>query len=80
MSRDLEPWGGEVRTPRWLRRLLRRPDSEDTEERAHERHQPAKPHMTRGEAADRAAAGPLTDLYQEGRQARQARKGPRSRG
>ena len=26
MTRELEPWGGDVRLPRWLRRLLRRPE------------------------------------------------------
>ncbi len=35
-----EEWGGEVRLPRWLRRLLRRREPEDdTPERAHEARQ-----------------------------------------
>ena len=42
MSRDLEPWGGEVRMPGWLRRLLHRADADDTPERAHERRQPTR--------------------------------------
>ena len=75
MSRELEPWGGEVHMPRWLRRLLRRGGpTADTPERAHERHKPADPGATVGEAADRAAAGTLTELFHEGRQERQARK------
>jgi hypothetical protein len=28
MAREQEDWGGEVRLPGWLRRLLRRPDPE----------------------------------------------------
>ena len=35
-----DPWGGEVDLPRWLRRVLRRPDpTGDTPERAHEARQ-----------------------------------------
>jgi hypothetical protein len=35
-----EEWGGEVRLPGWLRRVLRRPDpAGDTPERAHEGRQ-----------------------------------------
>ena len=65
---ELEPWGGEVRLPRWLRRVLRRPDAaEDTPERAHERRQPQDDGVSVLENADRAAAGPLTQLYLEGR-------------
>ena len=41
MQRHGEPWGGEVRVPAWLRRLLRRPadTSRDTPERVHESRQ-----------------------------------------
>jgi hypothetical protein len=67
MPRELEPWGGEVRLPAWLRRALRRRDAAaDTPERAHERHKP-EPGVSVLENADRAAAGPLTQLYREGR-------------
>jgi len=75
MSRDLEPWGGEVHMPSWLRRLLHRPDpSADTDERAHERRQPADPDATVGQAVDRAVAGPMTEMYHEGRRERRARR------
>jgi hypothetical protein len=70
MPRELEQWGGEVRMPGWLRRVLRRPEaSEDTAERAHERRRPEET-VSVLENADRAAVGPLTDLYREGRQNR----------
>ena len=68
MSHELEPWGGEVRMPRWLRRVLHRSsESVDTPERAHERRQPEEPTVSVLENADRAAVGPLTQLYVEGR-------------
>jgi hypothetical protein len=36
MAREPEEWGGEVRLPTWLRRMLRRPAPRDnTPERAH---------------------------------------------
>ena len=67
-QQDLQSWGGEVQLPRWLRRLLRRPDeAADTPERAHERRQPQDDGVSVLENADRAAAGPLTQLYLEGR-------------
>ena len=66
-ERQLEPWGGEVHMPRWMRRMLRRPDlSEDTPEAAHERRK-EQPSASVLENADRAAAGPMTQLYVEGR-------------
>jgi hypothetical protein len=71
MSRELEPWGGEVHLPRWMRRALRRPaEPSDTPERAHEAraHPPQPPSVL--ENVDRAAAGPLTQLYNEGRTGR----------
>ena len=71
MARELEPWGGDVRLPRWLRRLMRRPeDSGDTPERAHERHKGQQPEKSVAGAADRAAVGILSDLYREGRSKR----------
>jgi hypothetical protein len=37
MTREPEPWGGEVRLPGWLRRMLRQPAPVDnTQERVHE--------------------------------------------
>ena len=66
-NRPQEAWGGEVRTPRWLRRMLRRPEPlGDTPEGAHEARKPqAGPSV--GTNADRAAVGALSDLYREGR-------------
>jgi hypothetical protein len=65
MARELEPWGGEVGMP-----VLRRGNAPaDTPERAHERRQPQDgPSVL--ENADRAAVGPLTDLYREGKERR----------
>jgi hypothetical protein len=73
-DRQLEPWGGEMHMPRWLRRALRRPDLPgDTPEAAHEARRPAgSPSVL--ENADRAAAGPVTQLYVEARTKR-PRKG-----
>jgi hypothetical protein len=70
MARELEPWGGEVRLPAWMRRVLRRPpEPEDTPERAEE---PKRSAYTSSvlENADRAALGPLTQIYAEGRRRR----------
>ena len=36
MTREPEAWGGEVRLPRWLRRVLGREAQTDTPEAAHE--------------------------------------------
>ncbi len=64
---QLEPWGGEVRMPRWLRRALRRPEPPGpTPEAAHEAREP-KSAPSVFENANRAAVGPLTDFYNEGR-------------
>lgn len=73
-NRQQDAWGGEVTLPRWLRRMLRRPeDPGPTPEAAHEARKPqAGP--TVGQNADRAAAGPLTELYHEGRAARRAKR------
>ena len=71
MARQLEPWGGEVRLPRWLRSLLRRPpDAEDSPARIREQHQRQQPEKTVMEAADRAAVGPMSELYRDGRKNR----------
>lgn len=71
MAQELEPWGGDVRLPRWIRRLICRPeDPGDTPERAHERYKGQQPHRSVAGAADRAAVGVLSELYREGRQKR----------
>jgi len=70
MARELEPWGGEVHMPGWVRRLLRRrPEPGDTPERAHEPHHPDHS-PTVLDNANRAATGALVDLYNEGREVR----------
>ena len=76
MARELEPWGGEVRLPSWLRRILRRPaPPELTPEQAHEvRKAKAESTVSVGANADRAAVGPMTELYLEGRRERATKK------
>ncbi len=66
-DRQQEPWGGEVAMPRWLRRVLRRPEPlGDTPEGAHEARKPqAGPSVL--ENANRASVGAMADLYREGR-------------
>jgi hypothetical protein len=69
-QRELEQWGGEVHLPRWLRRLLRRPEPPgDTPEHDSEWHPPARERSV-AENANRAATGVMADLYSEGRQNR----------
>jgi len=64
-ERQQEAWGGEVRMPRWLRRMLRRPEPPGaTPEGAHEARQP-QPERSVAKNADRAAVGVLSDLYRE---------------
>jgi hypothetical protein len=66
-KRELEEWGGEVRVPRWLRRVFRRPDPPgDTPERGSE-WRPPDAESTVTQNANRAASGALVDLYNEGR-------------
>jgi hypothetical protein len=73
-NRQQEAWGGEVKMPRWLRRMLRRPEPpEPTPEAAHEARNPASGPSV-GQNADRAAVGPMTELYHEGRAARRAKR------
>lgn len=62
MAQGLESWGGEVRLPRWLRRVLRRPaDPGESPERAHERaredRQGKQPTVSVRENTDRAGSG-----------------------
>ena len=58
MSRELQPWGGPVEMPRWLRGLLRRPaPATDTPEAVHERRKPVYSDITPLENVDRAIFG-----------------------
>ena len=58
MPRELEPWGGEVRMPGWVTRMLRRkPRPQDTAERTHEARQPQPPTVSVAENADRTIFG-----------------------
>ncbi len=66
-QRKQEEWGGEVRMPGWLRRLLRRPEPvADTPEAAHESRK-GGPDTSVAKNAERASIGALGDLYHEGR-------------
>ena len=66
-DRQLEPWGGEVHMPRWMRKVLRRSGlAEDTPEARHEKRK-EQPSGSVLENADRAGAGPMTQLYVEAR-------------
>ncbi|MDP9345708.1 MAG: hypothetical protein M3P44_08285 [Actinomycetota bacterium] len=57
MSREQQPWGGDLQVPGWIRRLVHRPAPTDTPERAHERRKPEYPDMSVIENADRAIFG-----------------------
>jgi hypothetical protein len=57
MPQELQPWGGPVELPRWLRRLVGRPASTDTPERVHESRKPASSDITPLENVDRAIFG-----------------------
>ena len=66
-NREQQAWGGEVQIPRWLRRLLRRPEPMGpTPEAAHEARK-AGTERSVLENANRAELGALVDLYREGR-------------
>jgi hypothetical protein len=78
-NRHQEAWGGEVRMPRWLRRLLGRPEPlGDTPEAAHEKRKP-QPEPSVGQNADRAAVGVMSELYHEGRAERRAKRDAKRR-
>ncbi len=67
MARQLEEWGGEVRAPGWLRRVLRMPPpAEDTPEARHEARA-RRPTRTVAQNADRAAVGALSSINRESR-------------
>jgi hypothetical protein len=58
MAQRLEPWGGEVRLPRWLRRLVRRsPDPGDSPERTRQERQPEQANASAAENIHRAGSG-----------------------
>jgi hypothetical protein len=61
-----EAWGGDLKMPTWLRRLLHRGQSPaDTPEAAHEKRKPqAQPSVV--ENSSRALSGSLLDFYNEG--------------
>jgi hypothetical protein len=64
--RQLEQWGGELRVPKWMRRLARRPHGVDTPERAAERgweqrHPPEGPSVA--ENVDRAIFGGFSEAH-----------------
>ena len=62
MPRELEPWGGDLRMPSWLRRILRRtPDPGPSPERMHERRKPQDPGVSVAEQADRAIFGGFSE-------------------
>jgi hypothetical protein len=69
-NREQEAWGGEVHLPRWLRRLLRRPEPPGpTPQAVHEARRPQTgPSVL--ENASRASVGAMADLYREGRSKR----------
>jgi hypothetical protein len=57
-NRELRPWGGDVKVPRFIRWLLKRPkDPGDTPERLHEARQPHYPDVSVMENVDRAIFG-----------------------
>jgi hypothetical protein len=62
-----QPWGGDLKMPTWLGRLLHmRALPEDTPEAAHEKRKPqAQPSVL--ENSSRALSGSLLDFYNEGR-------------
>jgi hypothetical protein len=61
MTREPEAWGGEIRLPHWLRRLVRRPErAESTPEARHEaRRSPGE----MPERHDQAIWGGLRDKH-----------------
>jgi hypothetical protein len=66
-DRQQDAWGGDVQMPRWLRRVLRRPDPlGPTPEAAHEARKP-QPGPSVFENANKASVGAMADLYREGR-------------
>jgi hypothetical protein len=68
-----EAWGGDLKMPSWLRRLVHRPPPpDDTPERAHEARKPADGGPTVLENSSRALSGALLDFYNEGHERNKA--------
>jgi hypothetical protein len=65
---ELQAWGGELKLPRLLRWLLRRPDPTDTPERMHERRKPRYADVSVLENADRAILGAWSEGHPGNRQ------------
>jgi hypothetical protein len=71
MPRELEPWGGDLRLPRWLRRMMRRPeDPGPSGERVHERRQPQDANVSVAENVDRAVFGGFSEGHPGNRRER----------
>jgi hypothetical protein len=68
-NRQQEAWGGEVRMPRWLRRMLRRPEPlGDSPEGAHEARTGQAPKVgPDGVPAEVLGSGALSDLHRDRR-------------
>ena len=68
MPRELEQWGGELRMPGWLRRMLGRgPAPEDTPELIHERRNAETTTMTPLMNMDRAVFGAFSEAHPDER-------------
>ena len=71
MPRELESWGGELRMPGLLRRLLRRPAGPgDSPERIHEARQHQTPEVSVAEVADRVLFGGFSEGHPGNRRRR----------
>ena len=71
MPKELEPWGGELRMPGWLRWILRRgPAPVDSAECVHERRNAETSVETPLMAIDRAIFGPFSEAYPDKRATR----------
>jgi hypothetical protein len=63
-SSSNKPWGGELRLPGWLRRVLKRPaDPGDSPERVHEGREPRTPDVSVAENVDRAVFGAFSESH-----------------
>ena len=68
MPRELEPWGGELRMPGWMRRILGRgPVPGDSAERIQERRNEETTTMTPLMNIDRAVFGAFSEAYPDKR-------------
>jgi hypothetical protein len=64
MSKELEPWGGELRMPRLLRKALHRAEPpEDSAERRHEKFNPPSTTDTPLMNIDRALLGGFSSAH-----------------